>query len=149
MKIMLEGNVVYLDGEENSTMDIKTLVELAKKKELLVLRDKERWRMLVKKVSITNQIVVLRSTRVSVMRHTHQHHRGVLATLQEVKYQCYWPNCCVDIAQIILKCSICLEKHRVDLHKLWDNMHVDLIGLFSLLTKDKYCYILTALNSSS
>ena len=40
-KMMTEGNMVYFDGEENPTADIKTLVELAKRKELLAIRTKK------------------------------------------------------------------------------------------------------------
>ena len=38
-------------------------MELAKRKELLVVQDEEGQRMLMKKVSITNQIMVPRSAR--------------------------------------------------------------------------------------
>ena len=41
MKMMTEENMSYFDGEENPAMDIKTLVELASRKELLVARDAE------------------------------------------------------------------------------------------------------------
>ena len=70
----------------------------------------------MKKVSINNQVVVPRSAREVVMRHAHMHHRGMSGTLQEIKLRCYWPNCALDVAQMVCRCSVCLEKHRVDLH---------------------------------
>ena len=82
----------------------------------MVVKDNKDRRMLVKKASIINQVVVPRSVRGIVMRHAHTHHRGVSATLKEIKRRCYWPNCALDVAQMIRRCSICLEKHRVDLH---------------------------------
>ena len=54
IKMMSEGEVVYFDGEENPAADIKTLVELAKRKELIIERDREGRRMLMKKASIVN-----------------------------------------------------------------------------------------------
>ena len=84
MKMMVEENVSYFDGEENPAADIKTLVELAGRKELLVERDAEGRRMLMKKASINNQMVIPRSAREVVMKHAHTHHRGVSATLQEL-----------------------------------------------------------------
>ena len=67
----------------------------------MVVRDNKDWRMLVKKASIINQVVVPRSVRDMVMRHAHMHHRGVSATLKEIKRRCYWPNCAQDMAQMI------------------------------------------------
>ena len=73
-------------------------------------------RMLVKKASIINQVVVAWSVRELVMRHAHTHHRGVSATIKDIKRKCYWLNCALDVAQMIRQCSIYLEKRRVDLH---------------------------------
>ena len=115
--------------------------------------------MPMKKVSIVNQIGVPRSTMESVMRHNLLHHRGVSTTLEEIKQRCYWPNCALDMAQKVCQCSIFLEKQRVDLHngeafkrcttRVWENVHVDLIGSFSALAEDKYRYILMMLYSYS
>ena len=116
MNMMVEEDVSYFDGEENPATDIKTLVKLAGSKELLVERDAEGRRVLMKKASINNQIVIPRSAREVVMKYAHMHHRGVSTTLQEIKRRCYWPNCTLDVAQMIRRCSVCLEKHRVDLH---------------------------------
>ena len=63
----------------------------------MVVKDVEDRMMLVKKASIINQVVVPRSVRGTVMRHTHMHHRGVSATLKEIKRRCYWPNCALDM----------------------------------------------------
>ena len=41
MKMMTEENMSYFDGEENPAADIKTLVELGGRKEVLVERDAE------------------------------------------------------------------------------------------------------------
>merc|ERR1711951_345484 len=93
------------------------------------------------------------------MRHAHVHHWGVSATLKEIKRKCFWPNCALDVAQMIRSCSICLEKHRVDLHDgeafnrglvhVWERVHVDLIGPFSPLSEDRNGYVLTVLDSYS
>ena len=116
LQMMTEGDMIYFDGENNPTANIKTLVELAKRKELLVVRDEEGQRRLVKKASITNQIVVLRLAREMVMRRAQTHHRGMSATLQEIKKRCYWQNCALNVAQMIHKFSIWLENYKVDLH---------------------------------
>ena len=102
MKMMTEENMAYFDGEENPTANIKTLVEL-------VLRDAEGRQTLMKKLSINNQVLVLRLAREVVMRHAHTHHRGVSGTLKEIKRRCYWPNCVLDVAQIVHQSSIYLE----------------------------------------
>ena len=101
--------------------------------------------MLVKKTLITRQVVVPQLAREIVMKHAHRYHRGMSATLQEIKRICYWPNCTLDKAQMVHKCSICLEKHWIDLHngeafdrgttKAWELVHVDLIGPFSPLAE--------------
>ena len=56
-------------------------------------------------------------------------------------------------------CSVCIEKHRVDLHDgevfdrglvhVWERVHVDLVGPFSPLSEDWNCYVLTVLDSYS
>ena len=62
---MMEADEVqYFDGEENSASNIKTLMELA------VTTDSRMKKMLVKKASFKNQVIVLRS-----MIMAHQHHR--------------------------------------------------------------------------
>ena len=106
----------------------------------------------MKKELITNQVMVQKSARSSIMRHPHQHHRGMSATLQEIKQRCYWSNGTLDVTQMIYQYSICLEKHRMDLHnedafnrgttKVLEPMHKDLIVLFSPLAKDWYHYVL-------
>ena len=63
----------------------------------MVKNNKDRG-MLVKKVSIINQVVVPRSFRGVVMKHAHTHHREVAATFKEIKRRCYWPNCALDLA---------------------------------------------------
>ena len=101
MKMMTAGSVNYFDGEENKADDIRTLVELACRQELLVVKSDDGRSMLVKKASIANQVVVPRSVRGIVMKHAHVHHRGICATVKEIKRRCYWPNCALDVAQMI------------------------------------------------
>ena len=60
------------------------MVEPARRQELLVVKNDEDLRMLVKKASIVNQVVVPRSIRGVVMKHAHVHHRGICATLKEI-----------------------------------------------------------------
>ena len=60
---------------------------------------------------------------------------------------------------MVCRCSICLEKHRVNFQngeafdrgktKVWERVHVDLIGPFSPLAEDRYRYVLTVLDSYS
>ena len=55
MKMMMAGNVSYFDGEENKADNIRTLVELARRQELLVVKSEDGRSMLVKKASIANR----------------------------------------------------------------------------------------------
>ena len=70
MLMMEAKDIQYFDGEVNPAADIKTLVELAERGELLVTRNMEKKRMLVMTASIVNQIVVPRTVRVEFIRRT-------------------------------------------------------------------------------
>ena len=63
----------------------------------------------MKRALIMNKVVVPMYAREVVMRHTHVHHWGLCATLHEIKRRCYWPNCVLDVAQIVHQSSIYLE----------------------------------------
>ena len=71
IKMIDDQEIMYFDGEVNPASDIKTLVELAKRGKLLVERNVENKRMLMKAASFTNQMVILRLARLEVMRRAH------------------------------------------------------------------------------
>ena len=159
IKMMDDQQIEYFDGTENPASDIKTLVELAARGELLVERNRENKRMLMKKASLTNQMVIPRSARAEVMKRAHLHHRGMSTTVKEIKRRSYWPGLSLDVAQMVCRCSICLEKAPVNLHngeafdwgtsQVWEKVYVDLLGPFSPLSDNKYKYVLTILDAYS
>ena len=113
----------------------------------------------MKKASVINQMVIPRSARAEVMKKAHLHHRGVSTTVKEIKRRSYWPGLPLDVAQMVRRCSICLEKSPVDLHdgeafdrgtnQVWEKVYVDLLGPFSPLSDNKYKYVLTVLDAYS
>ena len=115
--------------------------------------------MLMKAASLMNQMVIPRSARAEVMRRAHLHHRGVSTTVKELKKHTYWPGMALDMAQMVRRCLVCIEKAPVDLHNgeafdrgtshVWEKVYVDLLGPFSPLSDNKYKYVLTVLDSYS
>ena len=74
-------DIQYFNGEKNPAFNIKTLDELAERGQLKVTTDSRMKKMVMKKASFKNQVVVLRS-----MRMDHQHRKGTTATLFVVVY---------------------------------------------------------------
>ena len=123
--------MAFFDREENPATDIKTLVELARRKKLLVARGKKREADAdeegVDQQSGCGPKVVQRYGD-EACPHTSPRHIS---------------NAALDAAHMICHCSIHLEEHRVDLHdgeafnrgttKVWDWVHMDLIRPFYLL----------------
>ena len=161
IKMIDDQEIVYFDREVNTASNIKTLVELAKQGKLLVERNVENKnkRMLVKVASFMNQMVIPRSARSEVMRRVHLHHQGVSMMVKELKKWAYWLLMALDVAQMVRKCLVYVEKANVNLHNgkafdrgtnhVWEKIYVDLLGPFSPLSDNKYKYVLTVLDSYS
>ena len=149
--------------------DTRAMLQIARKGELLleIREDKaapypaqSKYEIIAKKGSIRNRIYVPESLRDPIIWFIHADgHWGATKTTQTIAGKCWWPSLPGDVANAVRKCTICLEKFKVNPHvgvpvdravqEPGQLLCMDLVGPVVTSPDAVYRYILVAVDSYS
>ena len=156
----LRGERVDLEEETEMTADARRVLKEAKDGQLL-WEEREGQRVLVKRSSVQNVVVVPKVLRKQMFERAHVGgHGGVAKTVRELKKKAFWPHMEADVRGWVDQCAFCINKYRqprlkgVPFHNrsvknIDEILFSDLMGPLHPADRSGHRYILTAMDGFS